>query len=320
MNAMRNEREAPSPIYVLINQHGRLMEDRSFVDAAEAARMAEAYSDFDDRFQVVEVAPVAQQPVQPTPEPAPPVQAVDEAMTEIACRAYYNSGVPVTPPVFEAMRAALTAALAHPRPTGEKETPVVTTVSYEHCKVPGQCDMPTVEYHGWVCGQGMNHKGPCIPSDAEEARMHDDRAAVAFSVAMREKLAAARAKDRSGWNDKADCSQQHLSDLLRNHVERGDPVDVANFAMFLHQRGESILPVPTVEQAGEVVTGEAVAEITRGPDNELNVSWLIEGGIDALIEGETLYILGMNCPEDGAVELYAAAAAAAPAPGRGGEA
>jgi hypothetical protein len=45
------------------------------------------------------------------------VEAVDEAMTEVACRAYYNSGVPVTPPVFEAMRAALNAALAHPRPT-----------------------------------------------------------------------------------------------------------------------------------------------------------------------------------------------------------
>lgn len=62
---------------------------------------------------------------------------------------------------------------------------------------------------------------------------------------------------------------------------------------------------PTVEQAGEVVTGEAVAEIIRGTGNEFSVSWLIEGGIDALIEGETLYILGMNCPDDGAVELYA---------------
>ncbi len=126
-------------------------------------------------------------------------------------------------------------------------------VSYEHCKVAGQCDKPTVEYHGWVCGQGLKHKGPCIPSDAEEARMHDDRAAAAFSVAMREKLAAARARGRSGWNDKADCSQHHLSELLRKHVEKGDPVDVANFAMFLHQRGESILPAPTGEQAGEVV-------------------------------------------------------------------
>lgn len=51
-------------------------------------------------------------------KPAQAVEAVGEAITEVACRAYYNSGVPVTPPVFEAMRAALTAALAHPRPTG----------------------------------------------------------------------------------------------------------------------------------------------------------------------------------------------------------
>ncbi|MGA7438605.1 MAG: hypothetical protein WBW32_10830 [Luteibacter sp.] len=58
------------------------------------------------------------------------------------------------------------------------------------------------------------------------------------------------------------------------------------------------------EASGEPVTGEAVAEITRGPDNEFSVSWLIEGGIDAMIEGETLYILGMKCPDDGGVELY----------------
>jgi hypothetical protein len=37
---------------------------------------------------------------------------VSDETVELACRAYYNAGVPVYPPVFEAMRAALTAALA----------------------------------------------------------------------------------------------------------------------------------------------------------------------------------------------------------------
>ena len=72
---------------------------------------------------------------------------------------------------------------------------------------------------------------------------HPDAAAVdAFSAAMKDKLAEARAKGRGGWQDKADCPQQRLSDMLRAHVEKGDPRDVANFCMFLHQRGESILP------------------------------------------------------------------------------
>jgi len=44
------------------------------------------------------------------------------------------------------------------------------------------------------------------------------------------------------------CPQQRLSDMLRVHVEKGDPRDVANFCMFLHQRGEAILPVEPAAQ------------------------------------------------------------------------
>lgn len=80
----------------------------------------------------------------------------------------------------------------------------------------------------------------------------DDVAVDRFAAAMKEKLAIARAKGRGGWDDKEDL-EVHLSNLLRHHVEKGDPVDVANFCMFLHQRGESIQPKP----AGDV---EAVAE------------------------------------------------------------
>lgn len=73
------------------------------------------------------------------------------------------------------------------------------------------------------------------------APVHPDDAAVdAFAAAMKAKLAKARAKGRGGWDDKTQCSQQHLSDLLRGHVDKGDPVDVANFCMMLSQRGEGI--------------------------------------------------------------------------------
>lgn len=68
----------------------------------------------------------------------------------------------------------------------------------------------------------------------------DDVAVDAFAAAMKSKLAEARAKGRGGWQDKKQCSQQYLSTLLRDHVRKGDPRDVANFCCFLWNRGEGI--------------------------------------------------------------------------------
>jgi hypothetical protein len=80
-------------------------------------------------------------------------------------------------------------------------------------------------------------------STAEPLAQHSDDTAVdAFAAAMKAKLAEARAKGRGGWQDKDDCPQQRLSDMLRAHVAKGDPRDVANFCIFLHQRDEAILP------------------------------------------------------------------------------
>ncbi len=67
----------------------------------------------------------------------------------------------------------------------------------------------------------------------------DDAAVDNFAAAMKAKLASARAKGRSGWEDKEQCHQDSLALDLRRHVNKGDPVDVGNFAMMLHQRGES---------------------------------------------------------------------------------
>lgn len=79
-----------------------------------------------------------------------------------------------------------------------------------------------------------------LPDTAQPLLLHPDDAAVdRFAAAMKAKLASARAKGRSGWEDKAQCQQESLALDLRKHVHKGDPVDVANFAMMLHQRGES---------------------------------------------------------------------------------
>lgn len=66
----------------------------------------------------------------------------------------------------------------------------------------------------------------------------DDAAVEKLAEAMKQKLAEKRAQGRSGWD--TDCTQQRLSDLLRQHVEKGDVLDVANFCAFLFARGERV--------------------------------------------------------------------------------
>lgn len=73
-----------------------------------------------------------------------------------------------------------------------------------------------------------------------DPRHADDIAVDQFAAAMKAKLAKKRAEGRGGWNDKSQCSAGHLSQLLRGHVDKGDPVDVGNLAMMLQQRGEAI--------------------------------------------------------------------------------
>ncbi|KQY71327.1 hypothetical protein ASD52_06485 [Ensifer sp. Root142] len=72
----------------------------------------------------------------------------------------------------------------------------------------------------------------------------DDAAVDSFFYEMKEKLAKKRDEGRGGWENKAECSEVFLSQLLREHVEKGDPIDVANFCMMLSQRGERISPAP----------------------------------------------------------------------------
>lgn len=64
----------------------------------------------------------------------------------------------------------------------------------------------------------------------------DDAAVNRFAEAMKAKLAVARDKGRGGWDDPAQCTVEYLAKLLVDHIAKGDPIDVANFAMMLHQR------------------------------------------------------------------------------------
>lgn len=96
---------------------------------------------------------------------------------------------------------------------------------------------------------------PCRNYAAIQPEQIDNEAVAQFSCALRDKLREARAKGRSGWQDKALCSQQMLSDMLRAHVDKGDPCDVAAFAMFLWARFENIAPAlpAQAQQPGKVI-------------------------------------------------------------------
>ena len=84
-------------------------------------------------------------------------------------------------------------------------------------------------------------------TDAAEA---DSVGVDRFALAMRAKLAKKRGEGRGGWNhepytvqkDRGDsvqrggCTVRSLKQMLRNHLKKGDMVDIANFAMMIWNR------------------------------------------------------------------------------------
>ncbi len=80
-------------------------------------------------------------------------------------------------------------------------------------------------------------KGKTFVTDVETAAVHPDDAAVdRFAAAMKSKLARKRDEGRGGWDDPAQCTVEYLAELLISHLPKGDPVDIGNFSMMLHQR------------------------------------------------------------------------------------
>lgn len=112
---------------------------------------------------------------------------------------------------------------------------------------------------------------PLAPAGApttQAAPAHPDDAAVdALAAAMRAKLTKQRAKGYSGW-DTTEFTQQRLSDMLREHVDKGDPVDVANFCAFLAARGEGIAQAAP---AAVAVPSKAVAYLDIGSGGYLDI-------------------------------------------------
>lgn len=70
--------------------------------------------------------------------------------------------------------------------------------------------------------------------EGDEAEMHsDDKYVMKFANFMLQKMEKKRKQGYGGWDDPERCSSKKLSRMLIEHLEKGDPVDVANFAMMI---------------------------------------------------------------------------------------
>lgn len=119
-------------------------------------------------------------------------------------------------------------------------------------------------------------KEPETNAEVKSGMHPDDIGVDRFSDAMKAKLAKKRAEGRGGWDNRDECTAEHLSYLLVQHIIKGDPLDVGNLAMMLHQRGDRIVideetraifprythPAPTHEDGSGEVT-EATVTLTR---------------------------------------------------------
>lgn len=87
----------------------------------------------------------------------------------------------------------------------------------------------------YLIGGAKRYRLEDILSATRINRHPDDEAVMRFTDAMRDKMRESREKGRAGWEQ---CNPDVLRKLLRVAVEKGDPVDVGDFAMMLFAMGE----------------------------------------------------------------------------------
>lgn len=102
-----------------------------------------------------------------------------------------------------------------------------------------------------------------------ETPHNDDVAVDLFADAMKAKLAKKRGDGYGGWNDKNLCPPGSLQSYLIAHLDKGDPIDVANFAMMIYHRGEAVTgpgpkPVSPIPFSGIFELGMLFKEMTQG--------------------------------------------------------
>ncbi|MGP4922421.1 MULTISPECIES: hypothetical protein [Pseudomonas] len=100
-----------------------------------------------------------------------------------------------------------------------------------------------------VKGEGTSLLRRYNAPEAVAESKKDEEAIDEFAVQLKVKMAKSRAKGRDGWHREELCTAATLSRMLREHVEKGDPIDTGIFSMMLQQRGECIERNPVACEA-----------------------------------------------------------------------
>lgn len=126
-------------------------------------------------------------------------------------------------------------------------------------------DMKAIDFYDDEPDEVIEHATHWSVRPAPDRAHADDLAVDQFAAMMKAKLAKSRAKGRAGWQA---ASAGMLSAMLREHVEKGDPLDVAIFSMMLTLIGGEIKPAEAANDpraAGEdpAPTADDLAAVVR---------------------------------------------------------
>jgi len=111
------------------------------------------------------------------------------------------------------------------------------------------------------------------PAKANAMNEHPDDIAVdEFAAMLKLKLSRARAKGRSGWRD-PHWSPEEINRDMYAHAAKGDPLDVAAYAMFLSLRGEFVTAPPPAKPATGVFTAEEMEAAYRNGRDSF-IGWI----------------------------------------------
>jgi len=134
---------------------------------------------------------------------------------------------------------------------------------------------------------------PCDTLEDESAIL-DEHAVDLFANAMKDKLQLKREQGSTGWNDIGRCTGEHLAQSLLEAVAKGDPVDVANFAMMLFCRHEEHDALKTAYAA--VATESVFAHRTAVPVLSEEAINALQGMLE---DGESEYGIGYcDCQQE----------------------
>lgn len=135
----------------------------------------------------------------------------------------------------------------------------------------------TISDGGHYVAQHLAYDAERLYGQAARAQHPDDEAVNRFAQAMKAKLAKKRSEGRGGWEDERVCPPGMLQQMLLDHLPKGDPLDIGNFAMMIWNRGESVAGQPT--QQGSVPEEVIRAAAEKFLQWKLPANFYPDGGV-----------------------------------------